>query len=188
MKKLRAIQERRGSETFPNDLRGVGESPLLTELPPCPYLVVRGSDLPTLEPIEKLFELQVNPQDQVFILESAVNESHKHKALRLWFVARFLLKQHPGLELQIGERDLLREALLANIGQTEFVHPNRQQREPVPVQLHGSGSLTLSVLLQHVLVQVGYPIQATEQDCILSADDELFRFEFPIETRKALAV
>jgi hypothetical protein len=188
MKKLRAIQERRGSETFPNDLRGVGESPLLTELPPCPYLVVRGSDLPTLEAVRKLFELQVNPQDQVFILESAVSESHKHKALRLWFVARHLLKHHPQLELQIGERDLLREVLLANIDQTEFMHPNRQQREAVTLQLHGPGSLTLSVLLQHVLVQVGYPIEATEQDTILLASDEILRFELPTVAPKALAV
>ena len=188
MKKLRAIQERRGSDSLPNDLRGVGESPLLTELPPCPYLVVRGSDLPTLEPIEKLFELELNPQDQVFILESAVNESHKHKAVRLWFVARYLLKHHPQLELQIGERDLLREVLLANIGQTQFMHPNRQKREPVTLHLHGSGTLTLSVLLQHVLQQIGYPIEAAGQETTILAHDELFRFDFPTVTTKALAV
>jgi hypothetical protein len=188
MKKLRAIQDRRNSETFPNDLRGVGESPLLIELPPSPYLVVRGADLPPLEAVQKLFELQVNPQNQVFILESAVHESHKHKSLRLWFVARYLFKQHPELEMQIGERDLLREVLLANIGQTEFIHPSRQQREPVTLQLHGSGSLTLSVLVQHALVQVGYPIEARDQDAIVLASDELFRFELPAETRQALAV
>lgn len=188
MKKLRAIQERRGSESIPNDLRGLGQTPLLTDLPPCPYLVVDGADLPTLEPVEKLFDLQLNPQDQVLVLESAVDESHKHKALRLWFVARYLLDHYPHLRLQIGERDLLREALLANIGQTEFIHPNRQRHDPVAARLHGNGTLTLSVLLQHVLVQVGYPFQATEQEMVLLAGDELFRFEFPSMMRKAVAV
>lgn len=188
MKKLRAIQERRGSESFHSDLRGVGESPLLTDLPPCPYLVVSGSDLPTLEPIEKIFELELNPQDQVFILESAVSESHKHKAVRLWFVARYLLKYHPELELQIGERDLLREVLVANIGQTQFIHPNRQKREPVSIQLQGAGTLTLSVLLQHVLKQIGYPIEAKDQDTTILATDEIFRFDLPTVIPKALAV
>ncbi len=188
MKKLRAIQERRGSEALENDLRGVGQSPLLTDLPPCPYLVIDGAELPSLEAVGKLFQLHLMKQDQVFVLESAQDENHKHKGLRLWFAARHLLNHHPHLKLQISERDLLREALLSNIGQTEFMHPDRQRREPVPLHLHEPGTLNVSVLLQHVLVQVGYPLQASEQYLVLNAGDELFRFELSSSNRKALAV
>lgn len=188
MKKLRVIQERKGSDSLPNDLRGLGMTPLLTELPPSPYLVVEGADLPMMEPVEKLFDLQLVPQDRLYVMESALEESHKHKALRLWFAARYLFDRHPELKLQISERDLLRESLLANIGQTQFIHPNRQSHDPFDVQLHGQGTLSLSVLMQHVLVQVGYPFEATEQTMIIMAGDELFRFEFPSTIRKAVAV
>ncbi len=188
MKKLRAIQERQGSEALSNDLRGVGQSPLLTDLPPCPYLVVDAADLTMLEAVGKLFQLHLMKQDHVFVLESAQDESHKHKALRLWFAARHLLAHYPQLKLQIGERDLLREALLSNIDQTQFMHPDRQRREAVPLHLHGPGTLNVSVLLQHVLVQVGYPLKAGEQYLVLNAGDELFRFDLSSIHRKAVAV
>ncbi|HYX37530.1 MAG TPA: hypothetical protein VE954_30885 [Oligoflexus sp.] len=188
MKKLRAIQERVGSGSLPNDLRGVGQSPLLTDLPPCPYLVVDGSQVSKLEAVEKLFGLQLYPQDDVLVLESALEESHKHRALRLWYAARYLLQLDATLRLQLGERDLLREALLANIGQTKFFHPDRVRREPVAVRLHGPGTLAVSSLLQHVLVQVGYPLHAGEDDLVLNANDALFGHEVLSHTPKAVAV
>ncbi|WP_141733844.1 hypothetical protein [Oligoflexus tunisiensis] len=188
MKKLRAIQERVGSESIPNDLRGVGQTPVLAELPPCPYLVVDGSDLPTLEKVEKLFTLQLYPQDRVLVLESALDESHKHKALRLWYASRFLLQQYPSLRLQLGERDLLRETLLANINQTKFFHPDRLRREPVPLNLPQPGHLILTVLVQHLLVQIGYPLEVHDEDIVVQAGDAIFQFEVPLTPPQAIAV
>jgi len=188
MKKLRAIQERVGSESLPNDLRGVGQSPLLTDLPPCPYLVVDGSNVTTLETVLNRFQLQLNPQEQLLILESAVEESHKHKALRLWYAARHLLDHHPMLRLQLSERDLLRETLLANIGQSEFLHPDRLRREPVTFRLPQAGSMALSPLAQHVLVQIGYPLMASDTDLVLKAGHALFRHEVKSQSKKAVAV
>jgi hypothetical protein len=188
MKKLRAIQQRVGSESIPNDLRGVGQTPILSELPPCPYLVVAGSDLPTLEKVEQLFTLQLYPQDQVLVLESAVDESYKHKALRLWYAARFLLEQHPELSLQLGERDLLRETLVANIGQTNFIHPDRLRREPVTLNLPSQGQLVVTVLVQHLLVQVGYPLEVQNEEIVVQVSDDILKFQIPFTSPQALAV
>jgi hypothetical protein len=144
MRKLRAIRECETAEPHPHDSRSLGPTPLLNDMPPIPYLVVDGADLPLLEPIEKRFELQVYPQDQFLVLESAVDEPCKRKALRLWYAARHLFDQHPGLRMQIHERDLLRESLLANIGQRHFIHPNRQLHDAVAVQLDAEGTLSIS--------------------------------------------
>jgi hypothetical protein len=188
MRNLRAIRNSEESEAHPHDLQSIGPTPLLNDLPPIPYLVVDGASLSLLEPLEKRFQLQLYPQDQLLVLESNADESYKHKFLRLWYAARHLFEKQPSLRMQIRERNLLRESLLANIGHRHFIHPNRQQHDAVAVQLDAEGTLSVSVLLQLLLVQLGYPLQAGENDLVLPADHELFHYGVSAGARKALAV
>lgn len=166
-KPLRQVTERAESPAREADLRGIGQTAILADLPPLPYLFVRHSlDLPLIE-IVKRHGLQAREHTHGHILHGKSGEHYKTMCVNLFVTALRIHQDHKHAELYLGHQDLLRETLVSNShplsGTHHFMAPHDLAFHHLNIP-NFHGPLTVSPLHQIVLHQAGVPVQIHEHD------------------------
>jgi hypothetical protein len=169
MRKLRQVQERRSHQDVENDLRNLGDTELIKDLPPQPFLVAESSftrvDLNILRRIESVTVGTTAGHDFL----TSHNPRYKPATLDLFFAGLLLFQSSEGKRLFLGDFQPLRQYLLHSFRSSaplptiaEFIENGLKSQN-----ISFTTALTVSEFCQYTLRDAGIIREAQEIPLLL---------------------
>jgi hypothetical protein len=165
MSKLRVVTPRAENYDNDQDIRGLGQSDLFSDLTPLPFLAVKNVSNEMIKQAVEKFNLVQKPSDHkdvILLLDEHFKTSHKEKSVMLMGAGLLISHHAPNAQMLMTVENRLRNTLLVSF-ETHQQKPETKD-ELVGHWLQKTSHFTLSSDVQLFLHQAGFDIQVGDHE------------------------
>jgi hypothetical protein len=150
---LKALKPRTENIEVERDLRGLGHTTLVKELPPKEFLIIKNSEESKVKKVAELLQLECEKLDEdesSYVLSSHNRKlSYKHHTVSLFMASLLISEKSPNSILVLTEKQILREELQKSLDDETQKIPtlqeelNKEENSQSGLHVHPSAQLYL---------------------------------------------